>query len=584
VAIFGRKTARERLRKATRESLSIPAFSSPADCTPWVIGGLWPAELSMVTAETAPLADYLKADLQRIANSANEELQTLRRAGMADSARQAAEARVIRGARAYAARRVESTVRHLRKVARESPTEYRRPHLAEDRATTDVDKSVRPTAVAMPPIDVEASGTPAEPRQEKTEQVQGEPKMADQGDKAGAPIDSVEETLSQPETIDLNGVPATYGSESDVTEAIEAASIGRHAEAPVADAVGEDVSLGRHAKAPVDKAMDGDVSTARFAESSVAEATTEIPAARPEPAVGEGSAHVAPARYPAPPHHHAPTEGFSAARHGGPAGYEPVTDVLPGASSAEPPVGEAAMGELPAASHAESGGDVAAATRHGQAPVEPESDRQRLQRLLEFVARQEPGLRWAVGDHEDGTTVLLTDVAHGWVPPGIALPAGVQLLEPGWRTGNAAVLLGPTTLSATYNPGDSLGWAADSDATESSLQPRELPAVDDLGWLLGEATQWRDGLPRIVHTLAKAGAAGTGVADVEVDVLRVHLEIARYNLIAQYPDVDAALLLNCLLLAATEGIATGDRVSANYHFAWFQMLSTPPASKWTANR
>ncbi|EUA56701.1 hypothetical protein I553_8755 [Mycobacterium xenopi 4042] len=26
-------------------------------------------------------------------------------------------------------------------------------------------------------------------------------------------------------------------------------------------------------------------------------------------------------------------------------------------------------------------------------------------------------------------------------------------------------------------------------------------------------------------------------------------------------------------MAATEGIATGDRTSANYHFAWFQVLS-----------
>jgi hypothetical protein len=579
VAIFGRKTARERLRKATRESLSIPAFSSTADCTPWVIGGLWPAELSMVTAETAPLADYLKADLQRIANSANEELQTLRRAGMADSARQAAEARVIRGARAYAARRVESTVRHLRKVARESPAEYRRPNLAEDLATTGADKPARRTAVAMPPIGVEAGGTPAEPRrtpaeprrtpaeprQENTEQVRSEPTMADRGDKAGAPVESVEETPPRPETIEPNGVAATYASDSDVTETIEAASIGRRAEAPVADAAGEEVSVGRHAKAAVDEAMDGDESTARSAESSVDEATAELPAARDER----------------------------------PVGYEPVTDVLPAAISAEPqvaaekppvashpepPVGEAAAGELAAAIHAESTGDVPAATRHGQTPVEPESDRQRLQRLLGFVARQEPGLRWAVGDREDGTTVLLTDIAHGWVPSGIRLPAGVQLLEPGWRAGNAVALLGPATVSATYTPGDSLGWAAESDATESSLQPRELPAVDDLSWLLSEATQWRDGLPRIVHTLAKAGAAGTGVADVEVDVLRVHLEIARYNLMAQYPDVDAALLLNCLLLAATEGIATGDRVSANYHFAWFQVLSSPPTSQWTAHR
>ncbi|MGV0623961.1 hypothetical protein ABVK32_29135, partial [Mycobacterium kansasii] len=116
MAIFGRMTARQRLRRATRESLAIPAFSAPIDCTPWVTGGLWPAELSTVTAETATLADYLKADLQRIANGANDQLKMLKRAGMTDPARQAAEARVIEEARGRAVRRVESTIRYLHTV------------------------------------------------------------------------------------------------------------------------------------------------------------------------------------------------------------------------------------------------------------------------------------------------------------------------------------------------------------------------------------------------------------------------------------------------------------------------------------
>ncbi|EUA43670.1 hypothetical protein I552_8417 [Mycobacterium xenopi 3993] len=190
-------------------------------------------------------------------------------------------------------------------------------------------------------------------------------------------------------------------------------------------------------------------------------------------------------------------------------------------------------------------------------PAQGETDHERLRRLLQFVARQEPGLRWAVGLREDGTTVVVTDLAYGWVPSGITLPAGVRLLEPQRRTGNAAAMLGPTALSVTYSPGDPLGWATDFGPTESSVQPRELPEVEDLGWLLSEATHWRDGLPRMVHTLAKAGAAGTGVVDAELDVLRVHLDTARYQLLAEYPDVDPRLLLNCLLLAATEGIATG---------------------------
>ena len=226
--------------------------------------------------------------------------------------------------------------------------------------------------------------------------------------------------------------------------------------------------------------------------------------------------------------------------------------------------------------------DDVATTLLPEASAESESERERLERLLEFVARQEPGLRWAVGKREDGTTLLVTDLAHGWIPPGITLPAEVRLLSPDRRTGNAAALLGQTTMSATYAPSDPLGWATDNDVTDTSAQPRELPAVDDVGWLLGEATHWRDGLPRMVHTLAKAGAAGTGVNDAEIDILRVYLDTSRYQLFAQYPDIDAGLLLNCLLLAATEGIATGNLVNANYHFAWFQMLSVPWAGGWKA--
>ncbi|MGB3893100.1 MAG: DUF5631 domain-containing protein, partial [Mycolicibacter sinensis] len=213
-------------------------------------------------------------------------------------------------------------------------------------------------------------------------------------------------------------------------------------------------------------------------------------------------------------------------------------------------------------------------------PAVTESSDQRLQRLLAFVARQEPALRWAIGTFADGRTLLVTDIADGWIPSGIELPAGVQLLEPGRRTGTATAMLGTPTESASYQPGDRLGWASDFGETDASVQPRELAPIDDLGWQLSEATHWRDGLPRIANTLAKAGSAGTGVADAEIDLLRVHLDTMRYQLLAQYPDTDTAVVLNCMLLAATEGVATGDAVSANYHYSWFRTLSAPPAGQW----
>jgi Family of unknown function (DUF5631)/Family of unknown function (DUF5632) len=468
VAIFGRKTARQRLRRATRDSLAIPAFSSPIDCTPWVIGGLWPAELSTIDAETSTLGEYLKADLQRITSSANDELKMLRRAGMADSARQAEEARVINEARARAVRRVESTVRHLRTSAAEVTAQFPRPPVAEDSVGTDIDKTqVIPAVTAAEPAVAASADTAPEP-QESTK--------SDRHDTPVAPP-------------------------------VAAAPLAVDRDEP-------EVAVAWH-RAPDDDA-----------------ATTVI---TPEPEAPEAA--------------------------------EPPETAE--ASEAPETIETAETPETP---------------ETVELPVVAESDSERLQRLLTFVVLQEPRLNWAVGDHADGTTVLVTDLAHGWIPPGITLPAGVRLLEPGRRAGKVSALVGETTRIVTYTPGDSIGRPGDFAATESSVQPRELPAVEDLGWELGRVTHWRDGLPRLVHTLAKAVAAGTGVVAEEADLLRVHLDTARYQLLIQYPDVEAALLLNCLLLAATESSVAGDLISANYHLAWFQKLDEPPASQWTTMR
>jgi hypothetical protein len=484
VAIFGRNTARQRLRRAARESLKIPAFSSPVDCTPWVTGGLWPPELSRVTADTAPLVKYLKADLQRIVDAANEELGRIRRAGSADSTRQAEEARVINDARAFAMRRVESTVRHLQNRRPKLPADYRSVNGAEDTEKTRRLKLAPARPDANEPTDRSAS-----PSLDYSEYDRRKASLVDQPDRWEPPADTAKQAppAASPRTAKPETSEPTDLSDSDDTEVL----------AEIAKVLQEIAPL---AEAPVG------------------------PPLRPQPV-------------------------------------------------ARPPEAPAVEPQSPI--------DDAETTRHQVPLAQPESQRERLERLLKFVARQEPGLRWAVGDREDGTTLLATDLAHGWIPPGLTLPTDVRLLEPARRTGTAAALLGRTTMSATYAPGDPLGWATDYDATDTSSQPRELAAIDDLGWVLSEATHWRDGLPRMVNTLAKAGAAGTGILDAEIDILRVYLDSSRYQLLAQYPDVDAGLLLNCLLLAATEGIAT-NLVNANYHFAWFQMLSAPQASGWTA--
>jgi hypothetical protein len=471
-----------------------------------VTGGLWPAELSTVTADTAPLVKYLKADLQKIVNSANDELLGIRRAGLADAVRQAEEARVINGARAFAVRRVESTVRHLRNMPPKLPAELQPVKAVNGIDDTEKTRRFKVVPAAETETD-DATDLPEPPLSAPP------PDYPDQ-DHHEEPLDDLHDSWTEPV---VAAEPPAPAAEPDWAE--------------------PERSAPRHAADADDTEVLEEIATVLQEIAPLADTPLEHPPWQPAPPRPADALVVEPLPQP------------TAAWH------------------AEPPV--AAVEEVTAAQQAAP-------------PVESESERERLERLLKFVARQEPGLRWAIGNRADGSTLLVTDLAHGWIPPGITLPADVRLLDPDRRTGNAAALLGQTAVLATYAPGDPLGWASDYDVTDISSQPRELPPVEDLGWLLSEATHWRDGLPRMVHTLAKAGAGGTGVIDAEIDILRVYLDTSRYQLFAMYPDIDTGLLLNCLLLAATEGIAAGNLVNANYHFAWFQMLSTPPASGWKA--
>jgi hypothetical protein len=485
-------TARQRLRRATRESLAIPAFSSPIDCTPWVTGGLWPAELSTVTGETASLADYLRTDLERIAHGTNDELKMLKRSEMPDTARQAAEARIIEQARARAVRRVESTMRQLHEMKVETASGYRRPQAVEP-----VARSLDATQV-MPAIteDTPPESAPAEA-------------LAD--DEAAAT--EREEAQIIPVIRDIDPVP-----------------IGRHHavdEPPTEDDEPETTRI--------EAVADEDVAAAELEETQIIPVIRDID---PSPVATVETAPEPPAQTTDSGRHHA------------------VVDEPP-AQQDEP--------ETPAV--------VGGAQRIEKPTAGMESDVERLSRILEFVVRQEPRLHWAVGERVDGTTLVVTDLAHGWIPSGITLPAGVRLLEPEPRTGKVSALIGDTARAVTYAPGDSLRRSPNLAATKSSLQPRELPAIEDLGQVLSEATRWRNALPQIAQRLAQAAAAGVAVVDQEVDVLRVHLDTARYQLLVQYPNINSALLLNCLLLAATEGISSGDAVSANYHLAWYQRLA-----------
>lgn len=197
--------------------------------------------------------------------------------------------------------------------------------------------------------------------------------------------------------------------------------------------------------------------------------------------------------------------------------------------------------------------------------------RTRLQRLVTVVARQQPKLAWAAGDRDDKTTVLVTDLADGWIPPGIALPSAVSLLEPARRRGDLHTLLGQVSVEASYTPIHYLPEPDDDQPIPTSTRPRRAPKVKELGWELNQATQWRDGLPRLAHTLAKAASTGTGVLDSEVDLLREHLDTVATEVLDSYPEhVDPHQVGTWQLLAAIDALVAGDKTAANYHFAWFR--------------
>jgi len=204
----------------------------------------------------------------------------------------------------------------------------------------------------------------------------------------------------------------------------------------------------------------------------------------------------------------------------------------------------------------------------------------RLRRILNSVARQEPTLGWAVGDRQDESTVLVTDLASGWIPPHIDIPAGVTLLEPGRRAGGLVALLDGAVLTATYLPGGDAGrdqaFAAENEPIAVSSHARRTAAVDDLGWELSQATRGRDGLPRLAHTLARAGAADTGFLDSEIALLREQLRTVTRGVLDNYPaTAGGAEVGNWQLMACVEALIVGDRMLANYHFSWFQAQARP---------
>ena len=202
------------------------------------------------------------------------------------------------------------------------------------------------------------------------------------------------------------------------------------------------------------------------------------------------------------------------------------------------------------------------------------AEQHRLQRLVDAVARQEPRLSWAAGLRDDGTTTLLvTDLAGGWIPPHVRLPAHVTLLEPTARRRDACAvdLLGAVVAAAAHQPNAYIA-EPETDApklTGDRLARSAAPKVDDLGPGLVEAVHRRDGLPRIAQAVASPAVRKTGVLDNEADLLRGCIAERQHSVLSAYPNHDLAAVGDWMLLAAIEALIDEHEYLANYHMAWF---------------
>ena len=274
----------------------------------------------------------------------------------------------------------------------------------------------------------------------------------------------------------------------------------------------------------------------------------------------------------APPSVSAPTLPVS----GAPAVPSPSTSASAG-SPLMSPVQRASVGQVgtspavPAGAAASSAASGAVAGDVSTRAVE----QRRLQRLVDAVARQAPGLAWAAGLRDDGTTLLVSDIGCGWIPPNVKIPVGVnRLLEPALRRSGVSVtdLLGGVTTAAVHSPNEFIAKPRPDDpALTGDRVARSGPAVDELGPTLVEAVRRRDGLPRVAQTLVHAATRGTGVTDNEIDLLHKEQHSA-YQKALEDPD-DLSRVADWMLLAAIEALIEGHESLAHYHVAWYEAVS-----------
>lgn len=273
----------------------------------------------------------------------------------------------------------------------------------------------------------------------------------------------------------------------------------------------------------------------------------------------------------------------------------PVAPAAPGSPAAPAPGGptapasggptvastgdRSAASGRPAAGGGQSGASVAGNTGVGATAgagagtaARRLAERQDLQRKVDAVARQAPGLAWAAGLRDDETTtVLTTDLAGGWIPPIVKLPPGVTVLGPAHRRPqtSAVDLLGAVIAAVEHQPNAYVAEPGSNDLLPGGGErARYGQHVDELGPMLIDAAGTSGRLPRIVQTVARAVARRSGVADNEVEIFRQVLTDMQEQVLGAYPRHTPEDVSDWMLLAAIDALIDGSEELSRYHLAW----------------
>jgi len=240
---------------------------------------------------------------------------------------------------------------------------------------------------------------------------------------------------------------------------------------------------------------------------------------------------------------------------------------------------QAAAGQAGAGGSTLAGGSAVSATAGAAAGAASNraAEQQRLQRLVDAVARQEPRIAWAARLRDDGTTnLLVTALAGGWIPPHVRLPANITLLEPTMRRRDVSAtnLLGAVVAAAAHEPNAYVAEPSPDAPVLSGDRPARsnTPDVEELGPTLVEAVRRRDGLPRIAQAIAAPAARKTGVLESEAEMLTDCIGSIRESVLGAYPDHDLAAVGDWMMLAAIQSLIDEHAYLANYHMAWFSAL------------